>query len=336
MGPSKLVISLDLQLYWGQWPHRNVEECRDQLLAARRAVPTLLKLFAHRQIRVTWPVVGFLFCRTKQQLLNALPHRIPTATANGRSPYAHIARIGYDERDDPVHFAPSLVAAIAEQPGQEIACHTFSNFIDHDQPQQFEDDLRAAIRVARHNGIILRSLVFPDNRADRDTLRICRKVGITAYRSRPPCWPYDSGPVAQRLPLVDRVRRAARAADAVVPLTGTRCVTPHPPTHSTPVNVPATRRFRSFAARGRPVLAKLQRHRIFTELDRAANDGGIFHLWARLCDFGPRLTPMCDELRRILDRFERWRDIGQMESVTMHEVVTGADTVSEPPRRHHA
>lgn len=338
MGAAKLVISLDLELFWGHWPRRRPDDCRDDLLAARRAVPTLLDLFSDHRVRVTWPVVGFLFCRSKDELLSSLPRRLPTGGHPRQSPYAHIARIGENEHDDPIHYAPSLVDAIAAQPGQEVACHTFSNFAQQTQTTQFRSDLKAAIDVARRQDIILRSLVFPDNRVCDDALQICRSLGISAYRGRPPSWPYISGDLEERGLMFNQLRRWVRAADAVVPLTGTRCVASHAGAESPPVNVPATRRLRPFAARGRPWLAAMQRRRLFTEMDWAARNEGIFHLWGRVRDFGRHLTRTCDELSRILDRFDRWRQRGEMESVTMHEVVMGSETSHARRRgqRHRA
>ena len=339
MGVGKLVISLDLELFWGERLFRRLEDCRDELLSARRAVPALLELFSDHRIRGTWAVVGFLFCRSRDELLNCMPARLPTYPDHHRSPYAHIARIGEDERDDPVHYAPSLVDQIAGCPGQEIACHTFSNFPCRDEHRwrsEFDADLQAAIAVARRRDIILRSLVFPDNRVHRDYLDVCRRRGISAYRGRPPSWPYQAGELEGRSMLMRGVRRWVRSADAVVPLTGTRCVARSSGGDDPPVNVPATRRLRPFAGRNRRWLAALQRRRMFAELDSAARNGGIFHLWARVRDFGRGLTAMCRELRRLLERFDAWRRVAKMESVTMHEVVTGTERDSAIGTRRRA
>lgn len=333
MGAGKLVISLDLELYWGRRRYHGKHKGRDELLSARRAVPTLLELFADYRVRATWPVVGFLFCQSRHELLDSLPGRLPAYRDAHTSPYAHLARVGETELQDPVHFAPSLVEAIARRPGQEVACHTFSNFHCHPEQRQlpqFEADLRAAIEVARRRGLILRSLAFPDNQTHPEYLDICQKLGISAYRGRPPCWPYHAADHQKPGGIARRLRNWVRTADTVVPLTGTARVADDIPTGRCPVNVPATRRFRPYAGRQRDWLARMQRRRMFAELDWAARNGGIFHLWAPVRDFGRGLSKLLEELRFLLERFDGWRRLGEMESLTMHEVVTTDRSQKEP------
>ncbi len=330
--PAKLIVSLNMQLYWGLKNRRRLDDCRADLLAARRAVPKLLKLFSSYGVRATWAPVGFLFCRSKDELLDSLPARLPAYQDIERSPYSHIARIGDGEDDDPCHYAPSLIERIASAPGQEIASHTFANFYCLEEGQsgdEFEADLRAAVDVARRRGIILRSLIFPENQIEPAYLEICQRLGISAYRGNPQPWPYQPVSSARSTSLAGDLRRWLRLLDAVAPITGTRCVSARTPLAGTPVNVPATRRFRPFAATNR-WLSALQRRRIFGEMDDAAHRSGLFHLWFPLRDMGRRPPEQLDELRRILDRFHGWRRLGRMESVTMHEVVMGRQWTDEP------
>lgn len=320
---GRMVISIDLELSWAG-SSRATGEHSHHLLDARRAVPILLQLFSDYGVRATWAGVGFLFCRSKDEILENLPSRLPAYQNIRRSTYSRLARIGESEADDPFHYAPSLIDQIAECPGQEVASRTFSNFDCLDEGQDAEDfaaDLQAAIKVARRRGIILRSFVFPDNRVRRSYLDICRKMGITAYRGRPRVWPYvmdddDDSKVG------DGIRRLARRLDAVLPVTGSRCVLDEMSAVETPVNVCGTRRLQPLSGRSR-WLIPLRRRRIFKELDSAAHNGGIFHLWWRLGDFGRDLDAELDEMRRLLERFAGWRRLQRMESITMHEVVMG-------------
>ncbi len=331
---GKLVISLDLELFWGCRRQQRLEACRDELLSARRAVPRLLQLFRDYDLRATWPVVGLLFATSKDEMLEVMPDQLPVYRDIDASPYAHIARIGASERDDPVHFAPTLIGQIAACPGQEVASHTFSNFYCGQRGQQrrdFRADLGAAIDVARRRGIILRSLVVPFNDLPEKYLEICGQLGISAYRGVPPVWPYsrsesDGGNIQSGL------RRWARRLDTVVPLTGTRCVQPPHRTASGPVNVAATRRLLPVLEGTDSWSSPLPRWRLVTELDHAAREGGIVHLWGRVADFAHHLTARCGQLRRILDRFAHWRTRDRMQSLTMHDVVMERDSESTTPR----
>jgi peptidoglycan/xylan/chitin deacetylase (PgdA/CDA1 family) len=191
-----LVISLDFELHWGVLDSRPLEEYRENILGVRRGVPTLLELFRRYRIHATWATVGFLFCRTREELLAATPTTRPNYHDRRLCPYQTIAEIGDDERDDPFHYAPSLIAMIRRDPFQEIASHTFSHYYCLEPGQDravFEVDLRASIAVARREGIETRSLVFPRNQVNEAYLDSCARLGVAAYRGNAPGWMHRPG-----------------------------------------------------------------------------------------------------------------------------------------------
>ena len=126
--PGVLVVSLDFELHWGVRDRWSVGDHRARLLGAREAVPAMLELFEAFGIHATWAIVGFLFFEGKRELLDALPSRRPAYVDPALSPYAGLAAIGASERDDPFHFAPSLIRQIAHTPDQEIGTHTLSHY----------------------------------------------------------------------------------------------------------------------------------------------------------------------------------------------------------------
>ena len=126
--PGVLVVSLDFELHWGVRDRWSVGDHRARLLGAREAVPAMLELFEAFGIHATWAIVGFLFFEGKRELLDALPSRRPAYVDPVLSPYAGLAAIGASERDDPFHFAPSLIRQIAHTPDQEIGTHTLSHY----------------------------------------------------------------------------------------------------------------------------------------------------------------------------------------------------------------
>ena len=325
---GKFVISIDLELFWGLHHRAEIDRWRQGLLVARQAVPRVLELFEGYQVRATWAALGLLFCRDRDEILENLPRRLPAYHAPKISPYAHIAEIGDDEEEDPWHFGASLLEQICTARGQEIATRTFANFRCLQQGQHgpdFEADLRAALGIARRWGLLVRSLVFPGGQVRSSYLDICRRMGISAYRGNPPIWPYGPRLADER----DHLRRWARRADAVLPITGTRCVLDEEPKKGTPVNVPATRRLRNLGALA-GLAAPVQRQRIFAELDCAARKGGLFHLHWFDRDFAGRPKPMIELLQAILERFDGWRRLGRMESYTMHDVVMGDSDAAHP------
>lgn len=325
---ARFVISLDLELFWGVRYRDSLEGAREGLRGVRQVVPALLQLFEEYSVRATWAGVGFLFCETKDELLAHLPSRLPAYHDLKLSPYAHIAHIGEDEAEDPYHFAPSLIRQIQDVPGQEIASKTFSHYHCLEEGQDlrdFEADLEAAIAIARRRGIILRSLVFPRGQFRTDYLMACRRMGISAVRGPSPIWPYDlAGGQEGGL-----LRRMAQAMDSVLPVVGEQCVNPGVLMNQKPINIPASRQLRPLAGHY-PFLSRMQRWRIFGELDYAARTGGIYHLWWPLHAFGVELRPKLAELRRVLERFDGWRRLGRMESMTMHEIVVGGAGAALP------
>ena len=70
---GQFVISLDFELLWGVRDHADRQAYGQNVLGARDAVPRMLERFAARGIRATWATVGFLFCKTKDELIASLP-----------------------------------------------------------------------------------------------------------------------------------------------------------------------------------------------------------------------------------------------------------------------
>ena len=144
------VVSLDFELHWGVRDRWSVGDHRARLLGAREAVPAMLELFEAFGIHATWAIVGFLFFEGKRELLDALPSRRPAYVDPVLSPYAGLAAIGASERDDPFHFAPSLIRQIAHTPDQEIGTHTLSHYycLEPGQgPADFREDVHAAMEI---------------------------------------------------------------------------------------------------------------------------------------------------------------------------------------------
>src|SRR5829696_10570539 len=106
-------ISLDFELHWGVRDKLSVHDYRDNLLGERELVPTLLRLFTEYGIHATWATVGFMFFRSRSELLRSVPHNRPNYTHRGLSPYDSLKTLGESERDDPFHFAPSLIRQIS-------------------------------------------------------------------------------------------------------------------------------------------------------------------------------------------------------------------------------
>jgi hypothetical protein len=112
--PGVFTVSLDFELYWGIRDKIDLETCAPRLLGARDVIPRLLDMFARSGVHVTWATVGLLFFDDKDELLAHLPALAPGYADRRLSPYDDVRRIGPNERQDPYHYARSLVRRIAQ------------------------------------------------------------------------------------------------------------------------------------------------------------------------------------------------------------------------------
>ena len=309
---GQFVISLDFELLWGVRDHADRETYGGNVLGARDAVPKMLELFAEKGIRATWATVGFLFCESKEELLASFPSELPEYSNPRLSNFFYIDEIGNDERSDPYYFAPSLISAIHQTPGQEVGTHTLSHYYcleDGQNNTAFEADIIAAKKLAAARGIDLRSIVFPRNQFAAEHLNICAKHGITHYRGNPSPWAYQAAKGAEQTPM----RRALRFLDAYSGALGSQAFEADT---GQPTDVPASRFLWPCAGRLAP-LHPLHIATIKRGMTAAARDGKGYHLWWHPHNFGQNLEANLDGLSQIITHFETLHDRFGMQSCAM-------------------
>lgn len=236
---GQFVVSLDFELLWGVRDHADRTSYGKNVLGAREAVPQMLEIFAQNSIHATWATVGFLFCETRDELIEMSPPEDlrPRYNNPALSNYNYFPEVGRNEAEDPFYFAASLIDQISKTPGQEVATHTFSHFYTLEPgatKEAFAADLEAARLVAARRGIKLRSIVFPRNQYSAAHMDICRAAGLVAWRGNPASWAYRAtAGKGQTL-----ARRGLRLIDAHSGIFGAQTYEPETEAFS---NVPATR-----------------------------------------------------------------------------------------------
>jgi len=312
-----MVISLDFELNWGVRDRKTLSDYGENLLGVRKVVPALLQLFDRYRIHATWATVGFLFSKTKTELLSFAPRVRPHYDDHTLSPYDHISSIGPDETVDAFHYARSLIEMIRRDPSQEIASHTFSHYYCLENGQHlgaFEEDLKASLAIARSQQVSLRSLVFPRNQINPDYLPACRGLGFLAYRGNPAAWMHCPSKSNRPAPF----KRALRLCDAYLDLSGDNTYTPESATGGPLINVRASRFLRPYSKR-LAFLDGLRLRRVKQELTAAAERGRIYHLWWHPHNFGTHLADNLSFLEAILKHFDALRSRCGMESLNMLE-----------------
>lgn len=314
--PGALVVSLDVELHWGVRDLYPVQgPYTAHLEGARAAIPAMLELFARYGVRATWATVGLLLAEGRADRARFDPALRPAYRDAALDPY--VEPVGEGERDDPLHYASSLVDAICAAPGQELATHTYSHLYALEagaDAAAFAADLEAAVAIARARGAETRSIVFPRNQVRADTLPAIRDAGLVAYRGTPPGWMYRPQAFGQEA----LAKRAARLADAHLP--GTRLTAAWESLAVTAglVDVRATAFLRPLS--GVAMLDALHTRRVLGALDAAAQQRRMFHLWWHPHNFGVGLERHLARLERVLRRFSDHRSRYGMESLTMAEV----------------
>jgi len=314
--PGGLLISLDFELHWGvrELVRLDAEE-RAKLLTARAGIPLILDLFEEFSVHATWATVGLLFARSRKEAEAFRPAIRPSYCDVRLNPYQE--PLGIDERDDPYHFAPSLIAQIAQRRGQEIASHSFSHYYCMEKGQtaeQFEADLQSAVAIAANSGYATKSYVFPRNQANSAYLSSLERSGIWSYRGNEVA---DTKKSAAREEQRRLYRRALRLLDAHVDIDGYQTFPwPNRPEF---ISIPASRYLRPY----HPVLhpfEDLRLRRIRVAMKHAAETGEIFHLWWHPEDFASDLSQNLRVLRQVLEAFDYYRTQYGMVSLSMAEV----------------
>ena len=322
---GSFIISLDFELYWGVRDVVRLADSKDHFLRARAAIPEMLAIFREHEVHATWATVGFLFARNKRHLFEHLPSLRPQYENERLDPYLALDTIGENERADPFHYAGSLLDAIAEVPGQQIATHTFSHYYCLESGQTLEAfvaDLQAAAAIGERFGRVTEALVYPRGQDNPDYRPALSAVGVGTYRIPPRFLPYRARRADQ-----DRLAyRGLRLLDSYVPLGG---FYGDQATVDSDGIVPlrAGLFLRPYSS-GLRSLQQIRMHRLKAAMHDAARGGRDFHLWWHPHNFGTHTDENLAMLREVLDEHRKLRERYAWPSRNMGEAAREARSAS--------
>jgi len=287
--PPKVVWSLDFELRWGMHDRLGLDRdlYRKNLEGAREAVPQLLQLFTRRGVRATWATVGALACQSWDDYFRRAPR--PPRYADKR--LAVDPRYAELDPDGVLHFAPDLVAQIAETEGQDLGTHTFSHlFLGEAGVMQMDaaadHEATLALFCERFGGAPT-SMVFPRNEVA--FLAMYRAQGISAWRDNESPWYYqlarhNNHPVVRGLRMMDALTPwRARGGS----FTGGRTSS----TLFVRVYLPES-------------LWKLHLARIVSEASRI-KQGSVLHFWLHPHNLGANVPKGLRRLEQVFDAIDR-------------------------------
>ncbi len=312
MNKSTLIVSLDFELFWGMQDRCELGQYQANILGARKAIPEMLKLFQKHNIHATWATVGFLFAENKADAIEYSPKITPSYNNVSLSTYNCFEKIGDDESSAPCFWGSSLVKQISCIEGQEIASHTFSHYYcreDGQTPEQFAEDMKSAINIAKSKGYETTSVVLPRNQCEAEYTDVLRQLGLTSYRDEENDWIHEK---IKFRPLM----RILRLMDVYLPLTGQGGYIPK--NENGIVNLIGSRMYKPYF-KHLALLEKLKVHRIKKQMLHAAKNGLTFHLWWHPHNIGVKTDFHMKQLEEIFQYYDILKEKYGMRSLNMRE-----------------
>jgi peptidoglycan/xylan/chitin deacetylase (PgdA/CDA1 family) len=310
------VISLDYELLWGVWDVTTKEKYGTHIIGVQQVIPALLHAFEKHSIKATFATVGILFSKNKAGLTAFIPCKKPSYSSPEYNIYVkEFASMGNDEKDDPYHFGYTLFEMIRQSP-HEIATHTFSHYFCLEEGQtveEFDADIKAALKIAEANNINITSLVFPRNQINEIYLPVLAKNGINVYRGNPESWIYKPRKFSAEVPFI----RLCRLLDTYLPLSGNNTFT-LTKNNGLPVNIPASRFLKPYN-KNLAWLEKLKLRRIMNEMTHAAKNKELYHLWWHPHNFGINIKENMKNLAILLDHYQYLHATYGFVNLTMKE-----------------
>jgi hypothetical protein len=312
---SKFVISLDFELLWGVFDVIDYRSKKQYFRQTKDVIPQILDLFQEYDIHATWATVGMLFNQNWEEWESNIPEVLPNYKKLELSAY-NFGKALKSASTEEFCFAPNLIQKIAQTPGQELATHTYSHYYCLEEGQtaeSFEKDIENAVAIASNMDIELKSLVFPRNQIAPEYLSICNKRGIENVRSNPRSWYWKD---ATSSSILDKF---GRTGDAYFDL-GKKS---YPSNHlyriqDEPLEQKASRFFRP--VEGNKNLRKLKLNRILSEMEWAAKNDEVYHLWWHPHNFGNLPEESMNDLKIILNRFQQMKSKYNFQSLNMVEL----------------
>lgn len=301
---GKFVISLDFELQWGVRDVLSIENYGANIIGTHSIMEPMLDLFDKYNVNTTFATVGFLFSDSKEDMVSQLPKRKPNYTDKNLSPYEnnYLQEIGENEVNDPYHFATSLLKDIHSRNRHEISTHTYSHYYCLEEGQgveDFRDDIKAAITVAKEKGIETKSIVFPRNQINDKYLKVCEELGISCYRGNENFWAYK----ASKFSTQSKLKRFVRLIDSYINISGYNCYSEDDLVGQTPLNIPSSSFLRPYS-NSLKAFEFLRLKRIKNAMTYAAKQNLIYHIWWHPHNFGVNQEENLHILEEILKHYQ--------------------------------
>ena len=312
------IVSLDFELMWGVHDVTTLDKYSQRLSSTRKAIPKLLDLFDKYSIHATWATVGMLFAENKKQILDNIPERdlLPSYDNIMHSSYKYLNQVGNSEKEDPYHFASSLIEEIRKHDFQEVASHTYSHYYCNEEGQtqdQFRKDLEINRAMVKDDDIV--SIVFPRNQCNPNYLSTCKEKGFLAYRGM-------ENTYINRYDFPEKVKRLLRFLDSYINISGNHCYSLSDAFEDSTkmLNLKSSCFFRPYVSK-RKFLERFKIRRVKKQMLYAARHNKIFHMWWHPHNMGENTAEFFDELEEIFRFATELNRLYGFQSANMRDIV---------------
>ncbi|TWO33979.1 polysaccharide deacetylase family protein [Seonamhaeicola sediminis] len=313
---GKLIISLDFELMWGVRDKKTIANYGSNILNVHNTLPVLLDLFREYDIKATFAVVGFLFAKDREELINYIPKIKPNYLDKNLSPYnGYLESIGENEDTDKYNFGLSLIQKILDEDKHEICTHTFSHYYCKEEGQDniaFYHDLNQAILIAKKLDLRIESIIFPRNQYNSFYDKELQSLGIKVYRGNERSWYYS--PKEGKNDALSR--RILRLMDSYVNISGHNCFRVKSNDEQGLIDMPSSRFLRPYNKKLK-MFEPLRLNRIKSSMTYAAKNKLNYHLWWHPHNFGSNERENFNFLTQVLEHYKFLKGNYDFNSTTM-------------------
>ena len=312
---GSFIISLDFELMWGVRDISTIEGYgKSNVKNVKQVISRLLELFEKYNVKATIATVGLIMLSNKEDALFMQPSLLPSYYNKLLSPYENNYIKNISSRYNELFFLPHTVDAIKESENIEIGSHTFCHYYclaEGQTVEQFEEDLKTAIKIADLNDINIRSIIFPRNQVSKPYLSICSKYNVECYRGNALRF-FGAKTKSQRIK-----NKIGRFLDSYINI-GPRTSYSYSSINinEKPVNIRASRFLRPYKG-GFAIIEPWRIRRIKKEIKYAAKHNEVYHLWWHPHNFGKNMERNFYNLETILRCFAVCRDKYGMQSFSI-------------------
>lgn len=313
---SIFTISLDFELMWGVFDKKTISTYGQNISNVHVVIPKILELFKKYDIHCTWATVGMLFNANLDELKKSISEYLPSYVEEKFSAYNHFSNIIADDFE--IYYSGNkLINIIKSYENQEIATHTYSHYYCLERGQstvQFKADLELAILKGENRDIKIKSIVFPRNQYNIDSLKVCKLVGINTFRGNETNFIHKPRNQSQLNTLI----RGLRYLDSYIKISGYNTYN-ELEIESGVLNIPSSSFLRPYNFKLR-FLEKYKLKRIKSAMLYAAKNNSLYHLWWHPHNFGANINENLFNLEEILKYYTYLNSKYKMKSLNMDEV----------------